>query len=561
MHKEIFIDGQKKDERIDSRQTQRMEDIGNDVPQQKTNDLAQITMRIQCPECSQRFDVTEDFLGKTVECGSCDKRFKVTEDELVKEKKKFYPGEKKDTHLERFGYTPARGAGAGVDFAQAHYQPDVSAVQVGPPRPRRTIATLAGVSLMILVIIVFLLAGGKEGAMRDMETMNRFILVGFTALLGGALVVYGSVKNRRMGYLIAFVLGAILLVLPVLFPANPTKASEEPIVFKGGSGEGLEGSMGKVALDTYLIDIGYDPIKNAIENNPPNTVVGIYLRNARKRVREKITSYLYEATGKLSRGIDYERGDDGSDGLVLLDKQKKTIDEIAALCLKFGRIEKIDKKLRLIDVSVERAKMDSLDQFKILDPESMDFEVQNLKALNSFDRSVKLQAVKRLAGAKPKAHRDDITQQLLKMLPESDTELQLEIIAALKIWALPESGAGPKVLDAVKKIHKEGKVSKEAMEFLIENQVAGSELILMELWEKDPVVWYDTFIKLGEGAQVLILPKMGGLDSPHFIAACDILGKTGTKACVSELQGMTKEKKGQEKKSLQAAIDEIKKRP
>ncbi|HCC21109.1 MAG TPA: hypothetical protein DEP88_07675, partial [Verrucomicrobiales bacterium] len=24
-------------------------------------------MKIQCPECSQRFDVTEDLLGKTVE--------------------------------------------------------------------------------------------------------------------------------------------------------------------------------------------------------------------------------------------------------------------------------------------------------------------------------------------------------------------------------------------------------------------------------------------------------------------------------------------------------------
>ncbi|HCI91173.1 MAG TPA: hypothetical protein DHV60_01285, partial [Verrucomicrobiales bacterium] len=60
-------------------------------------------MKIQCPECSQRFDVTEDLLGKTVECGSCDARFDVTTDELVAEKKKFYPGEKRDSHLDRFG--------------------------------------------------------------------------------------------------------------------------------------------------------------------------------------------------------------------------------------------------------------------------------------------------------------------------------------------------------------------------------------------------------------------------------------------------------------------------
>ena len=53
-------------------------------------------MRIECPDCRQRFDVTEEFLGKTVECGSCEAQFRVTDDVRVKEKSKFYPGEKRE---------------------------------------------------------------------------------------------------------------------------------------------------------------------------------------------------------------------------------------------------------------------------------------------------------------------------------------------------------------------------------------------------------------------------------------------------------------------------------
>lgn len=517
-------------------------------------------MRIQCPECSQRFDVTEDFLGKTVECGSCDGRFKVTTDEVVTEKKKFYPGEKRDSHLERFGRNASEGA-APVSFAQAQYDASVNADRVGPPRPRRTVAVIVGLTLMIMIMVIFLLAGGKEGTMRDMETANRFILCGFTALVGGLLVIYGTAHNRKFGILLTAVCVAILMALPVLFPANPTSASVVPIVVEGNAG-----NSGKPALendaktDDYLFEIGYEPISDRLATHPKETVVGIFLRNSTEAVSEKIASYLYNATDKVSRETVYKRGEAGNAGLILLVEQQKSIDEIAALCVKFGRIEKIDKDLRLIDVSVERAKMSTLDKYKVLDPESLDFEDQNLRALKSFDPRQQMDAVKRLAGAKPRALRDDITQQLLKMLPVSKADLQLEIINALQTWALPESGAGPIVLDVVKLLHKEGKVNKTSMEFLIKNQVDGCEVILMELWEKDPVVWGDSLIQLGEGAEVLLLPKIKDMDVAHVVAASDVLGKVGTKSGITYLEELLPDLDERKKKSLQACIDEIKKR-
>ena len=176
-------------------------------------------MRIQCPECSQRFDVTEEFLGKTVECGSCDNRFKVSEEEVVKDKKKFYPGEKKDTHLERFGRNSPEATN--VEFPQVSYAQNVDPQLVGPPRPRRTVSMVCGLALVFLIIVVFLLAGGKEGALRDMETLNRFILCGFASLLGGGLIIYGTAHNRKMGFMMAAASTLILMCMPVLFPAIP----------------------------------------------------------------------------------------------------------------------------------------------------------------------------------------------------------------------------------------------------------------------------------------------------------------------------------------------------
>lgn len=518
-------------------------------------------MRIQCPECSQRFDVTDDFRGKIVECGSCDGKFKVSDESIVKDKVKFYPGEKRETHLERFGRNSSEGA-ASVDFQEAHYQADVNAARIGPPRPRKTVATIVGVSLMSLVVLTFLLAGGQEGSMRDMETMDRFILVGFTALLGGLLVIYGTTNNRRLGIILTAVFGVVLLLLPILFPANPMNASVAPIVIDSqlDGDNGVDPSNTGEGRDNYLFEIGYDPIKEALAKYPENEVVGIYLRNSVELVSGKIRDYVYEATDKANRGIVYERGEQGSDGLILLLNQKRSIDEIAALCEKFGRIEKIDKKLRLIDVTVERSKISQLDKYKMLDSSSLDFEFQNLQALKGFDPTERLNAVKRLAGAEPRSRRDDITQQFIKMLPVSNVELQLEIINALETWALPTAGAEPVVLEAVKNIHRQGKVDNASMKFLVDRKVAGCELILEDLWQKNPAAWSEMMLQLGEDAQILLMPKLKDMDIAHLVSASEILAKTGTVDSIPFLEEVMMGKEGQGANSLQAAIDEIKKR-
>ena len=63
-------------------------------------------LQIRCPNCGQRFKVSEDLRGKLVECGSCEQRFRVN-DEVILRSRKFYPGEsKRDVSLDRFARAP-----------------------------------------------------------------------------------------------------------------------------------------------------------------------------------------------------------------------------------------------------------------------------------------------------------------------------------------------------------------------------------------------------------------------------------------------------------------------
>ena len=518
-------------------------------------------MKIECPDCEQEFDVGEDFLGKKVECGSCDHQFTIGEEHRIVEKERFYPGEKKSTGLGKFGKKASDGLGE-VAFTPASYQSDVNPDMVGPPRPRKTLAIFGGLGLMGLVIVVFLLGGGKEGPLRDIETNNRYVLCGFSALLGSVLIIYGSAKNRWLGVMLAVILSVVLLFIPAMFPGNPVSSFIKPMDVSLSPVTESKSAIEAESIDDYLIRIGYDPVEEALFEHPRETVVGVYVRNADYSTQSKIASYLYYVTGRVSREVVFPRGDTGQAAMILLVEQEKSIEQIAALCERFGEVVKMEKDLRLIEVFTDRAKTEGVDEVKLKDPEDPDFEFLNLKSLKHFDPEWQLAAAKRLASAKPGDLRADITEQFVDMLPSSHPELQLEIIRALKSWAEPESDIGEALLNAANNLHAEGRVSQVCMELLIEHQVAGCELILMELWNKDPVLWSDQFIKLGAGAELMLLPQIAKMDAGHLSMASEILGKVGTKECVSYLKGIIENSKLDAKKikSLQAAIDEIKKR-
>lgn len=519
-------------------------------------------MKINCPECDQEFNVSEDLLGCKVECGSCDHLFTIGAEHVSETKERAFPSEGKNKDLSKFSKTPSSKTSE-VTFTPASYQSDVNPDLVGPPRPRRTLALATGICLMLLVIVVFLLLGGKEGPMRDVETNNRFILCGFSALVGSALVIYGASQNRLLGVLIAMILAVILMFMPVLFPANPISSFisdvQIPVVTKEPD---VMDEPGPESIQDYLIRIGNGPVEEAMLANPRQSVVGIYVRNTDYSLQEKIASYLYHSTGRASREVVFPRGDAGSAALILLVEQEKSIDEIARLCERFGKIVRIEKDWRIIEVYADSTLGSDVDQIKLTNPEDPDFESLNLKALQDLDPREQVEAASRLAVAKPGALRDEIVRQFVDMLPESHSELQLEIIKALRTWAKPGTEMGEALLHAARKLHMEDMVSRECMELLIERKVEGSEVILMELWNLEPADWSDLVIKLGAGAEVMLLPRIATMTTEQVAIASEILSKTGSKDCLKYLQDLVSKPGLDAKKikSLQAAIDEIKKR-
>lgn len=521
-------------------------------------------MKINCPECDQEFNVSEDLLGTKVECGSCDHPFTLSEEHVSESKERAYPSEGKNKGLGKFNKKPTSKASE-VTFTPASYQSDVNPDLIGPPRPRRILAMAAGICLMAVVIIAFLLMGGKEGPMRDVETNNRFVLCGFSALLGSALVIYGASHNRLLGVLMALILSVILMFMPVIFPGNPISSFISEVdmpVIEEASESRQEPKPKPESIQDYLIRIGNGPVEEAMLANPRETVVGIYLRNADYKMQAKIASYLYYSTGRASREVIFPRGDTGTAALILLLEQVKGIEEIAALCKRFGKVVRMEKNWRVIEVYVESSEDGEVDQVKLNDPQDPDFESLNLKALNDLDPREQMQAVTRLTTFKPGPLRDEITRQFVDMLPDSHSGLQLEIIKALQTWAKPESDIGEALLHAARELHMKDKVSRECMELLIARKVNGSEVILLDLWKLDPTEWSDLVIQLGAGAEVLLLPQLAIMTAEQVSIASGILGKVGTKDCLKYLQDLVSKPGLDAKKikSLQAAIDEIKKR-
>lgn len=514
-------------------------------------------MRIQCPSCRQKFTTPEEFMGKTVECGSCDHRFQVNEETVISEKARVYPGEREE--LPEFSSVAKEPAAFG-GFQQAHYAEHVDMAQLDPLKPRSLLAILAGVCIFIITAVIFLLAGGQDGGMRDVDTPSRYILVVFSFLLSGFLIIYGMKKKRLLGFVFTFVVGAVLMPLPYFFPSNPM--AESSSAFKGKAiaiegGDSIVTSANDSSQDEYLLEVGYEPVKRALLAHSESEVIAVFMRGGSRIAKDKIAGNIYESSNKEDRGVLYERG---NNSLFLMTEQTIDIEELAAICEKFGDVKLVSKELRLIDLLVSEVDMNQSKSPALFDSSHKDFYYTNLLALKSIEPSERLSAVCRLGTAAPIAHRDDIVKKLLVLLPESNTEHQLAIIKALKTWSQLGDGAESAVYLAAVKLYEADQIDKVTMEFLIERKVENSALMLIELWEKDPVGWGDLLTSLDEGAQDLLLPKLSQLEGISFLSACRILGEVGNGDALSIMNGILGEKNGQSEKTLKASIDEIKKR-
>ncbi len=517
-------------------------------------------MRIQCPNCRQKFDVSEDLYGERVACGSCDDNFYVDSDTILADKEKVYPSGKNRDSRDQLRPKSKRKAMPEA-FQQAQYSQYVSMAQLDTTVPKRLLATSLGVVIVVVTMATFLLAGGEKGAMRHVLTNGRYILTGFAALLAGGLFIFGMNKNRTLGVFLALFFGAGLLSMPYFYPATPSSKSSAEFdnveVFIEGDDSIAPDAMSHE--DKLLAEIGYAPMAEALAENDRAGVMGVFMRDSSYAARSVIANSIYKHIGEIDRGITYARDDNS---LLVLTKQRVSIDDLAVICEKYGEVLSVSKKLRIIELQIsgETSYGNSANIFNSSKP---DFQKLNLQALNSISSLVRLGAIKRLGDSKPIALRHDIVTALVNLLPKGDHEHQLAIIKTLKTWSKPDDGIGTEaaVLAAVKSFRNKGEsVNAEAIEFLIERDIEGSKVILMELWDEEPVVWSELLITLDGDAEAMVLKDIKSMNTKQFLLACHVLKQVGTEGSLGILKSMLNTKEEQSEKTLKATIDEIEKR-
>jgi len=175
-------------------------------------------IKIQCPECHERFDVPEELMGNPVECGACLHPFDLSSEHVDTHALRQFPGEKSEG-LEAFSRKiPETTMDSDVHFRTAAYDQEVDPNAIMPLEPKRLLAIFSGVLLMGLIILFFVLGNGEQGAMTDVANDKRWVLVGFAALLGSLLVIFGFRKYRIFGVILALILAVGVCSMPIIYP-------------------------------------------------------------------------------------------------------------------------------------------------------------------------------------------------------------------------------------------------------------------------------------------------------------------------------------------------------
>ena len=346
-------------------------------------------LTIRCPSCRQRFKVTPDLKGRMVECGGCDQRFRVSEDVII-HARRFFPGEKRDSSLDRFGRVPSRAV-LPVDFAvQRPIEPENFRGNLTPASPFRVILGLAGVALAIAVAIVLMFGGKAGGVLYGAALDKRLILASFTGLFALITLVMANPSARfRAGFVGVMIAGG-LLALPIFF----TEGQDGVVV---ENTEGLPAparapevdplTVRELSLQALKSEVGYGPVEKAIaafEDNPNGkTAAGVWLRDLRDFNKFLVIDFLRRKTGASESSWMYSRPPD--DYLLVLEGVDPGLDLLTAFCDRLGRVEQVVEELNLLEVRVDNGVFVQGDSAKLEDSEHQDFYQQNRSELDSID--------------------------------------------------------------------------------------------------------------------------------------------------------------------------------
>jgi len=519
-------------------------------------------IKIQCPECHESFQVPEDLLGQDVECGTCHHPFTLSDEDIDKLAMRHFPGEKAAGLTAFSKRAPAEISAENVTFETASYDQQVDPNAALPIGPRRLIAIFIGISVMVLLLLLFLLGHGEQGVMADVPDDKRWVLAGFSALVGSLLIIFGFIKYRVAGVILAVVLSVAVCSMPVIYPAhesssNDTFDSSENLLDAGSAAE-VENLL------KYKIDLGYSVVERKIEEaEDPEKVLAIALMRSKPVHVDTIQAYLASAlaTSEMPRVfLNRELNGLPTTLMVYLDAEL-SITEAAAKMQKFGSVTKVRPEMRVIEVLVDVDSLSSSHSDVLLAEAGASFYEANLEELKHIDPSRRLDAIRRLAKVDKLYLQADIVGQLLVLLETPRSPHRAELVAALNRWCEGNKKVEGVVVSQARKLAVTGEeVPMSYLNFLVDQRVENSGDILIYAWQKDSVVHEATLVRAGKIAEIVLIEMMPELDPFLLQSAANVLRKSGSKDALPALLIAYESANGDVKKSLKATIDVIESR-
>ena len=495
---------------------------------------------IRCPNCTQRFKVTHDFMGRMVECGGCDGRFRVSESVVVRVKK-FYPGENRDPALERFSRIPMK-SGPMPKFQAAPMVSDVDVQrEVQTFSPLRLLLGIVAVALIVGVGLLMVL-GGEPGRVLDGAPFSkRMLLAGFTGLLASVLLVAANPFAKSKAILGGLVGLGTLLALPFFFKSGLPDETRDPALVTSGNTPVEPEVVDPLAA--MKDEMTYSKLEEAISNYGPSgqkdgvTAVGVWLRDVREYNKDLIVKYLIRVTGAGPKSWAYSRPP--ADYLVVLHDVNPDVKAIARFCERFGKLGRVVDELQVVEVSVDNQRFVGGPLEKLSDPEDPAFYDLNRRELESIDPDRVAQAVNRLAGASPDQHRKDIASRFRELLETGDTKLRSHLSRALAVWGQEGDGSVEAVNKAAQDVARKGEpVPRPMIEYLVKAGDQSAIDFIHSLWVENPGDWEALYGDLGNAIEA---PVIEALDEPSMLlkmSAIRLLGRVGGGKSLAKLRSV-----------------------
>ena len=496
---------------------------------------------IRCPSCGQRFKVGDDLRGRTVECGGCEHRFRINDDVIVRGKK-FYPGERKDSSLNRFQRVPLAVASTSSAIPVARYMEAPSPLTFEPISPQRIVAGIVGVAGMICMALLLMFGSHRGGILDGMATQDRLLMAGFTGLLGIVMLVYANPRSRFRAIFFGLLMSAGLLSLPFFFtvgsvPLSALELASQPPAEEIKTLEPVSGESKTISDLRELI--GTRPLEDEVarlaSEGSSKRVIGIWLRNLREHNRLVVRDYIHRATESDSPPHYFPR--ENGNFLMIVSGTKASLDEVARMAVSIGTLENIYPQISVVEVRVNNESFVEGPIEKLNDRKDPDFYSLNKRELDSIDLDRVTKAVKRLAEAEPKVYRTDISRKLIQLLGAQWVDFKGDVCKALIVWSEKPGEAGKAALKEVMDMRSRKRpIPQEMVALIVKEQITEAIPMIDELWSENPTQWEPLYSKVGPQAEAKLIGRLSTAEGALRQSVVRLLGNLGGEASLPLLE-------------------------